>query len=177
MTIYPSDHAGSAEGHGQNITYHTTNVHVAGDGSRSAADTLGAADAYDERSLHSEARSHRNHGAVTPVTSVSTQMVTFPGSSTNGPDPFTITFEETTTSHQVEKSVPLLDGTNYKTVSNHETHSKSYSTSDASKDRNLQMMLQNGLDSGPLAIDIPTSRMEPLPGESCKVALGGGVVQ
>ncbi|KAJ8035533.1 Neogenin [Holothuria leucospilota] len=166
-------HAGSAEGHGQNITYHTTNVHVAGEGNhRSVGDALGTADAYDERSLHSEARSHRNHGAVTPVTSVSTQMVTFPSSITNGPDPFTITFEETTTSHQVEKSVPLLDGTNYKTVSNHETHSKSYSTSDASKDRNLQMMLQNGLDSGPLAIDIPTSRMEPLPAITAPVYSG-----
>ncbi len=58
----------------------------------------------------------------------------------------------------------MLDGTNYKTVSNHETFSKSYSTSDAAKDQNLQMMLQNGLENGPLAIELPTTSGTSLPG-------------
>ncbi|XP_071825768.1 uncharacterized protein [Apostichopus japonicus] len=154
-------HAGSGlDAQGQSITYNTTNVHVAGEGNHRGEAINGGV--YDDRSVHSEVRSQRNHGAMTPVTSISTQMVTYPGSVENGADPFTITFEETTTSHSIEKSVPLLDGTNYKTVSNHETHSKSYSTSDASKDNNLQLMLQNGLETGPLAIDIPSTRMEPL---------------
>ena len=100
----------------------------------------------------------------------SNQVVTFPdgGSHNDGSTqegkPFTITFEETKTSHQVERSVPMLDGTSYKTVSNHETFAKSYSTSDAGKDRNLQMMLQNGLENGPLAIEIPSTSGTSLPG-------------
>ncbi|XP_072028791.1 uncharacterized protein [Amphiura filiformis] len=98
----------------------------------------------------------------------SNQLVTFPdghhyGGAVQETKPFTITFEETKTSHQVERSVPMLDGTSYKTVSNHETFAKSYSTSDAAKDGNLQMMLQNGLENGPLAIELPTTSGTSLP--------------
>ena len=63
----------------------------------------------------------------------------------------------------MEKSVPLPDGTNFKTSSSHQTFAKSYSTSDASQDQNLQAMLQGGLENGPLAIEIPNSN-NTLPG-------------
>ncbi|XP_071497556.1 uncharacterized protein [Diadema antillarum] len=94
------------------------------------------------------------------------QIVTFPDGTLTArsanPNPLTITFEETTTTHSVEKMVPQADGSNVKTVSSHQTFSKSYSTSDATNDRNLQAILRDGLDRGPLAIEVSTSSDPPL---------------
>ncbi|XP_072173915.1 uncharacterized protein [Diadema setosum] len=94
------------------------------------------------------------------------QIVTFPDGTLTArsarSNPLTITFEETTTTHSVEKMVPQADGSNVKTVSSHQTFSKSYSTSDATNDRNLQAILRDGLDRGPLAIEVSTSSDPPL---------------
>ena len=112
----------------------------------------------------------RHHGSANNYDVNSNQVVTFPDADNK---PFTITFEETTTSHQVERSVPMLDGTSYKTVSNHETFAKSYTTSDAARDGNLKRMLQNGLENGPLAIELPSdsAHSTALPGIMNKLVL------
>ncbi|XP_038078549.1 neogenin-like isoform X5 [Patiria miniata] len=149
------------------VNYNTTNIHVedvrnnytANDGYSSLRDGgyQGSVDAggqaystLDRQTSFTNANSGQN------------QVITFPEQNA-GPQPFTITFEETTTSHSVEKSVPLPDGTSYKTSSSHQTFAKSYSTSDASQDQNLQAMLQGGIENGPLAIEIPSTTNTALP--------------
>ncbi|XP_022084069.1 neogenin-like isoform X5 [Acanthaster planci] len=150
-----------------NVNYNTTNIHVedvrnnytANDGFSTLRDggyqgSMGANgqtySTLDRQTSYNNAHSGQN------------QIITFPEQNA-GPQPFTITFEETTTSHSVEKSVPLPDGTSFKTSSSHQTFSKSYSTSDAAQDQNLQAMLQGGIENGPLAIEIPSTTNTALP--------------
>ncbi|XP_033624353.1 neogenin-like isoform X14 [Asterias rubens] len=140
------------------VNYNSTNIHVEDvRNNYTANDSFSTLRGNGHQGSRGEAyntldrqASHNN------AYSADNQIITFPETA-GGPQPFTITFEETTTSHNVEKSVPLPDGTNFKTSSSHQTFAKSYSTSDASQDQNLQAMLQGGLENGPLAIEIPNS--------------------
>ena len=116
--------------------------------------TLGSTQSDSRRLQHSSDNSQQSGFGFNG------QLVTFPEGTIMAnrglkPEPLTITFEESTTTHSVEKMVPQSDGSNVRTISSYQTFAKSYSTSDASKDRNLGMILNEGVDKGPLAINLP----------------------
>ncbi|XP_071789268.1 uncharacterized protein [Asterias amurensis] len=140
------------------VNYNSTNIHVEDiRNNYTANDSFSTLRGNGHQGSSGEAYNTMDRQAShNNAYSADNQIITFPETA-GGPQPFTITFEETTTSHNVEKSVPLPDGTNFKTSSSHQTFAKSYSTSDASQDQNLQAMLQGGLENGPLAIEIPNS--------------------
>eukprot|EP00057_Strongylocentrotus_purpuratus_P020920 XP_011675394.1 PREDICTED: neogenin isoform X3 [Strongylocentrotus purpuratus] len=163
----PANYANVKKGEKPNVNINTTNVRI-----EEVKNEYQGNDAYSTLgSNHSEfpeTRTRENSDSQQSAVGYHDgQIVTFPdgqivASSGLAPNPLTVTFEETTTTHSVEKMVPQSDGSNVKTLSSHQTFAKSYSTSDASRDRNLQTILQDGLDKGPLAIDIPQYAEQPL---------------
>lgn len=164
-----ANYANVKKGEKPNVNINTTNVRI-----EEVKNEYQGNDAYSTLgSNHSEfpeTRTRENSDSQQSAVGYHDgQIVTFPdgqivASSGLTPNPLTVTFEETTTTHSVEKMVPQSDGSNVKTLSSHQTFAKSYSTSDASRDRNLQTILQDGLDKGPLAIDIPQYAEQPLKG-------------
>ncbi|XP_063952034.1 uncharacterized protein LOC129255673 [Lytechinus pictus] len=166
-SVRAANYANVKKGEKPNVNINTTNVRI-----EEVKNEYPGNDGYSTLgSMHSEIPETRprenSDSQQSAVGYQDGQIVTFPdgqivANSGLRPNPLTITFEETTTTHSVEKMVPQSDGSNVKTVSSHQTFAKSYSTSDASRDRNLQTILQDGLDKGPLAIDIPQNSEQPL---------------
>ncbi|XP_071942908.1 neogenin-like isoform X3 [Antedon mediterranea] len=70
---------------------------------------------------------------------------------------FTVAYEESTTHHSVERTVPMSDGSHVKTTSSHKSFEKSYATSDRNNDDTIQSIIASGFNNQPLAIEVPNS--------------------
>ncbi|XP_033096450.1 neogenin-like isoform X4 [Anneissia japonica] len=147
-------------------TNHVTSSHVSNGSAKTefiplqalSGKIIGMSDIDVESVASTDRQSTIQQSAVSTPPVAVTSYVSEPGSAA-----FTVAYEESTTHHSVERTVPMSDGSHVKTTSSHKSFEKSYTTSDRNNDDVIPSILASGFANQPLAIEVPGSPVQTAP--------------